>query len=73
MLLIETGKEVSQVSVAASGLVWAVTWHGSVLVRRYSRNIFCSDRYIVNSKGKENTYVLCSTGPVHLSFSIDSR
>ena len=30
----ETGREVSQVSVAASGLVWAVTWHGTVLVRR---------------------------------------
>ena len=29
-----TGKEVSQLSVAASGLVWAVTWHGSVLVRQ---------------------------------------
>jgi len=28
-----TGKDVSQLSVAASGLVWAVTWHGSVLVR----------------------------------------
>ena len=27
------GSEVSQVSVARSGLVWAVTWHGSVLVR----------------------------------------
>ena len=30
----QTGKEVSQLSVAASGLVWAVTWQGSVLVRQ---------------------------------------
>ena len=29
----QTGREVSQVSVAPSGLVWAVTWHGSALVR----------------------------------------
>ena len=29
----QTGREVSQVSVARSGLVWAVTWHGSALVR----------------------------------------
>jgi len=28
-----TGKEVSQLSVAPSGLVWAVTWQGSALVR----------------------------------------
>ena len=28
-----TGKEVSQLSVAPSGLVWAVTWQGAALVR----------------------------------------